>query len=110
MKTGNTRGCGCIKKSSGEDKICSLLQELGITFNTEKTFEDCRNPKTNGLLRFDFYLPDYNICIEYDGEFHYKARNVGWDTEEKLKSTQYRDNIKTQFCKDNNIKLIRIPY
>lgn len=110
LKTGNTKSCGCIKKSSGEDKICSLLQELNIIFDAEKFFNDCKNPKTQRLLPFDFYLPDYNTCIEYDGELHYKTKNTGWDTEEKLKLTQYRDNIKTQFCKDNNIKLIRIPY
>ena len=60
-------------------------------------------------MPFDFYLPDYNICIEYDGELHYKSIDF-YGGEEELMKQQNRDNIKTQYCKDNNITLIRIPY
>ena len=99
--------CGC-SKSKGEIVISSILNNLKIKFDKEKIFKNCINPETNCPLRFDFYLPDYNCCIEYDGEQHFLI--AGWNTKEKLKKTQYRDNIKTQYCKDNNIKLIRIPY
>lgn len=68
--SGKTQSCGCLV-SKGEEKINFILQELKIKFNTQKTFNDCINPKTNTKLRFDFYLPDYNCCIEYDGKQHY---------------------------------------
>lgn len=105
--SGHTSSCGCIK-SKGEEKISKILVSLNIPFKKEKYFKDCKNPKTNTYLYFDFYLPQYNCLIEYDGEQHYIAR--GWNNELKVKDTQYRDSIKNKYCKDNNIKLIRIPY
>lgn len=74
---------------------------------TEYTFKNCVNPKTNNVLFFDFYLPDYNICIEYDGEQHYKKTRWSHDDFEERK---YRDSIKNQYCLNNDIPLIRIPY
>lgn len=108
LKDNSTISCGCAL-SRGEALIQKILSELNISFTPQYTFKDCINPKTNFLLKFDFYLPDYNCCIEYDGEQHFRALG-GWSTEEHLKETQYRDNIKNQYCKKNNIKLIRIPY
>lgn len=99
--------CGCSKLSSGEYKIKELLESLNLSFEMQKTFYNCKNPKTNTKLRFDFYLPDYNCCIEYDGEQHYKETTMCSDS---LSDRQFRDNIKNKFCKDNEIKLIRIPY
>lgn len=96
--------------SKGEDLIDYLLQESGFVYERQKTFEDCINPKTGYKLRFDFYLPDYNACIEYDGEQHFKYKNNGWNNEENFKKTTERDGIKTKYCKEKNIKLIRIPY
>ena len=60
-------------------------------------------------LPFDFYLFKYNILIEYQGEQHYKPRKK-FGGEEGFKNTVIRDNIKKQYCKNNNIKLIEIPY
>lgn len=57
-------------------------------------------------MPFDFYLPEYNCCIEYDGEFHYKITTLNND----LKSQKLHDKIKSDYCKLNNIKLVRIPY
>ena len=93
--------------SKGERKVKEILENKGILFEQEKRFGDCRNPKTNALLSFDFYLPDYNLCIEYDGIQHFEETT--W-RHESLEDGQYRDSIKNQYCKDNNIKLIRIPY
>ena len=67
-------------------------------------FKDCIY---QAQLRFDFYLPDYNCCIEYDGIQHFKRTNFSHDNFEER---QKRDEIKNQYCKDNNIVLIRIPY
>lgn len=99
--------CGCIQGSNGEQKIHHYLFNKNITFEREKTFDNCLNLNTNMNLRFDFYLPDYNCCIEYDGEQHFKESSMCNDS---LEDRQMRDQIKTQYCKNNDIKLIRIPY
>jgi len=66
-------------------------------------FDGCININK---LPFDFYLPEKNICIEYDGEQHF--RNIFSD--KSFKETKINDNIKDEFCIKNNIFLIRIPY
>lgn len=109
LQRGHKLSCGCIK-SKGELRISDLLTDMNIEYETEKIFTNCRNPKTNQQLRFDFYLPDYNCCIEYDGEQHFKYSNKGWNTQNNFEQTKYRDLIKENFCKTNNIHLIRIPY
>ena len=60
-------------------------------------------------LKFDFYLPDYNCCIEYDGKQHFEPIDYFGGKNGFIK-TQERDDIKNQYCKNNDIKLIRIPY
>ena len=57
---------------------------------------------------FDFYLPDYNKCIEYDGIYHFQTTRR--TTEKDLKEQQKRDKIKNDFCQKNNIPLLRISY
>ena len=61
------------------------------------------------LHDFDFYLPKDNICIEFDGPQHFKATDLFGGKEELIK-TKFRDNIKNEYCKINNINLIRISY
>lgn len=58
-------------------------------------------------LRYDFYLPDHNLLIEYDGKQHDKWIE-GWITEENFVKQQYHDKLKNKYAKNNNIKLIRI--
>lgn len=101
--------CGCERiNSKGENKIIELLKQYNIPFETQKTFESCRFPDTNRLAKFDFYVNNQYI-IEYDGELHYQY-STGWATKEKMEKIQEHDEIKIQWCKDNNIPLIRIPY
>jgi len=60
-------------------------------------------------LSFDFYLSDYNMCIEFDGEQHFKpVAYFGGDKRHEIQMK--RDKIKNEYCKNNNINLIRIPY
>jgi len=73
----------------------------------EYSFDDCLSPKGN-KLRFDFYLPNNNLCIEYDGEFHF--HEYEHIPKEKFNTLQLHDKIKNEYCKQNNIKLLRIPY
>ena len=106
--SGNSKTCGlCNKISLQEELIASLLKELNIKYIPQYSFEDCINPKTNYKLKFDFYLPDKNILIEYDGEQHFIQNEY---FKENLIDIQFRDNIKNEYCKQNNILLIRIPY
>ena len=62
------------------------------------------------MARFDFYLPEKNIAIEYDGVQHFKQGNGCYDNQEKIQKTKEHDEIKNKYCKLNNICLIRIPY
>lgn len=110
LKTGNTKGCGCIKQSYGEEYIAHYLKNNNIEYEQEYIFKNCVNPKTKTPLRFDFYLSAYNICIEYDGIQHFIYTDKGWNTKQHYEDTIYRDNIKNQYCKEHNIKLIRVPY
>ena len=103
----------CNHRSNGEQKISTLLDNCGIVYEYEKRFDDCLNPKTGYKLSFDFYLPDYNCCIEYDGEQHFFAeynKTNNFFDKEKAQSIQYRDKIKNEYCRKKKYKLIRIPY
>ena len=113
LKSGHTISCGCIS-SKNEMKVGKTLKELKYDYLPQVSFEDCKDV---GLLRFDFgiYKNDKLLClIEYDGEQHYMPVKFGSMTDEeaeqKLLDTQRRDNIKNQYCKNNNIPLLRIPY
>lgn len=99
------RGCPKCNESKGERKIRYFLESNDICFETQKTFYDCRNIKP---LPFDFYIPILNTCIEYDGEQHFKEVKVF--TKQNLEQIKLHDSIKTIYCKQNNIRLIRINY
>jgi len=89
-------------------KIAQLLLEANIPFETQKTFESCRFPDTKALAKFDFYVNN-KYLIEFDGIQHFDSR-FGWNSEANFKNIQKRDKFKDEWCKKNNIPLIRIPY
>jgi hypothetical protein len=66
-------GCPQCNKSKGEEIIRRWLLKNNVKFKSEKTFINLCGAG-GGLLRFDFYLPDDNICIEYDGRQHFDKR------------------------------------
>ena len=109
-----------MKESYGEKLVAQVLVDMGLIpedciiqrtcDNREKTFEDCTNKKEGKScrrLRFDFYLPEQNTLIEYDGEQHFVERGKFG---EKFESLKRNEAIKDEYCKDNNIKLIRIHH
>ena len=99
-------GCPKCKSSKGESRIEKYLFDNNIKFVYQKKFIRCVHKKQ---LPFDFYLPDFNICIEFNGMQHYKPiKHFGGD--KAFKKQKLRDSIKTKYCEDNGIKLIRIPY
>lgn len=84
------------------------LQEHSVEFVREYTFEDCRYKRA---LSFDFCSKNSNgemVLIEVDGMQHFYTST--WTTKEKLAENQHRDKIKDDYCKEHNIKLVRIPY
>lgn len=109
LLSGKSCSCGCTK-SKGEEKIIDILNNLNIKYETQKIFKNCQFSNTGGFAKFDFYLPEYNLIIEYDGEQHFQYQNNGWNNKENFEKTQQRDQFKNQWCKENNISLIRIPY
>lgn len=90
--------------SKGELAIQEVLENKSILFIKEYSFKDCRDKRP---LRFDFYLPDYNICIEYDGIQHFTKTNF---SRENLTTRQLHDKIKDEYCQANHIKLVRFNY
>lgn len=109
LKDGGTQTCGCSHFSLGEDKIKEILNRYNVTYETQKRFETCRFPDTNALAKFDFYLPQQHIIIEYDGEQHFHAIDF-FGGEEGFFKRQAHDIYKNKWCKMNNIQLLRIPF
>lgn len=105
--------CGfCSSSMSLQEKyIYDFLKEHNINFVFQKTFPDLKDVKN---LIFDFYLPEYNLCIEYDGEQHYNTHFYETmpidDPLDKFKYMKKHDEMKNKYCADNGIELLRIPY
>lgn len=107
LRAGLVLSCGCLH-SKGEAKIEKILNNLNIIFIKQYHTDELKSEK-NHYLYFDFYLPDNNIIIEYQGEQHYQNIH-SWYNEEGFNQLRQRDEQKRIFCKNKNIKLIEIPY
>jgi very-short-patch-repair endonuclease len=108
----NKSGCPKCRESKGEKKIRLYLESYNVEYIKNKRYKDCRDKNP---LPFDFYIPTKNLLIEFDGEQHFNHMRFGnmgrcKDKEEYLRKIQYRDSIKTNYCLNNNIKLLRIKY
>jgi hypothetical protein len=99
----NGRGCPICKTSKGELVIKKWLDGNDIEYYHQHKFSDCKNKLP---LPFDFYLPNDNTCIEYNGRQHYEPI---WG-EKDLGRVNLTDNIKKSYCEKNKIKLITIRY
>lgn len=108
-KTGAT-GCPECNASKGEMSIKEILEKYNINYVPQKIFDDLKDIRH---LKFDFYLPDFNTAIEYDGEFHYytinNCKNIE-QAENNHSNLVKHDNMKNEYCSSNGINLIRIPY
>lgn len=105
----NNGGSGCplcSNISNGEKRIKSILNEMKIYYDSQKTFDDCRYEQR---LRFDFYIPKYKLLIEYDGIQHFKSINF-FGGINALNEYNKKDIIKNEYAAKNNIPLLRIPY
>lgn len=104
-------GCPCCKESRGEKKIRQWFDAHNIKYKYQHSFIGCKDKK---VLPFDFYLPLFNMCVEYDGVQHFQpvdfaGKGDDW-AEEQFANTQKHDKIKNKYCEDNGIHLLRIPY
>ena len=93
-------------ESKGENIIDNYLKSVNINYIRQYKFDNCKNKRK---LPFDFYIPDYNVCIEYDGIQHYESVKRFGGVDNLLK-IQQKDKIKNEYCLNNNIRLIRIKY
>lgn len=112
LSNGNTKSCGCIKRSYGEAIIQEILDNNKISYEREKIFKDCYYENICNKCRFDFYI-DNKYLLEFDGIQHsdkYKSSKNSWFTEEKLSRIKKIDEYKNEWCKRHNIPLIRIPH
>ena len=97
--------CPYTKYSKLSNFVFLLLKKKGIKFIPEVSFEKCRHHKK---LPFDIFIND-NMLIEIDGKQHFIV-NCFFGGDAEYKNLCIRDSIKNQYCKDNNIRLLRIPY
>ncbi len=101
------QGCPeCKQNSKGEEYIKNYLERNKIKYIRQKSFQNC---KYINKLNFDFYLPDMNTCLEFDGIQHFKPiKEFGGEKEFNL--ILKRDECKNKWCFENNVNLIRIRY
>lgn len=100
------KGCPKCNESHGEKTVSRWLDTQYIEYVPQYTFDDCRDKQP---LPFDFYLPKFNITIEYQGCQHYNPVEF-FGGQSYLEYIQYHDKIKSDYCAKNNIQLICIPY
>lgn len=99
--------CSECSMSEGEKIIFNFLNYNNIEFEYEKTYDGLVGVG-KGNLSYDFYLPNCNLLIEYQGEFHDKTAQI--QTSEELKRQQEHDRRKREYAKNNGIKLLEIWY
>jgi hypothetical protein len=100
-------GCPMCANSHGEKQIDKYLHNANIKHEHQKTYDNLLGSR-GGLLSYDFYLPDYNLLIEYQGEYHDgTARN---QTDEEFARQVLHDKLKAEYVDDNNIELMEIWY
>lgn len=103
-------GCPKCRSSHNEKRIRQVLIEKNVVFLEQHRFDDCRSKYP---LPFDFYLPQLNTVIEYDGLHHFKPVPFSGSEQEsnnRFNVTVAHDLIKTKYCYVNNIKLLRVSH
>lgn len=93
--------------SKGEKKIYDYLNENGILFKSQKRYSDLRGIK-GGMLSYDFYLREYNLLIEYQGEHH--DGTCRQQSKKEFEIQKNHDKLKREYAESNNIELFEIWY
>ena len=108
LKNGSSLSCGCLNMSHGELIIFNLLTKANINFIREYVISDLFYKRKGSKCRFDFFV-DNKYAIEFDGLQHFQLVDQAYFTHD-IEEIKKLDELKNQYCKDNNIPLIRIPY
>jgi len=96
----------CVSKEGYHEKLVRDIFEDTLGKKFVKVRPDfLKNPKTNRNLELDGYCEELKLAFEYDGEFHYKDLKSN-----DIVKTKERDALKDKLCKENGVKLIRVPY
>ena len=102
-------GCPFCKRSIGEERVSRFLVEHDIEHIEQYRIKNDNLFCENTIMIVDFYLPNQNIIIEYNGQQHYIPLNV-FGGIERFEGQQERDMSLRQYCKEHKIRLIEIPY
>lgn len=100
-------GCPMCANSHGEKRIDKYLHDLDVLHKHQKEYEDLRGLR-GGLLSYDFYLPDYNLLIEYQGQYHDGTAHN--QTQDEFEVQILHDKLKKEYADDHNIELMEIWY
>lgn len=95
-----------IPHNSRAKDVEIILDQLNILYEKEKTFD---NLKYKNKLRFDYYLPKYNLCIEFNGAQHYEYIEHFHKDEDEFNEQKLKDYIKSEYCRAHDIHLIELP-
>ena len=101
------QGCPICNESHGEKYIRNYLDNHSIKYIPQKKFKDLKD-KT--YLSYDFYLPEYNMLIEYQGIQHFESISFNGMDNSNLEKQQHHDNLKRKYAKDNGYKLLELKY
>lgn len=111
----NSVGCSkCLHSNPnrGETKIAKWLDAHCIRYTFQKSYPDLYWKSSQGRLKYDFWLPDFNTLIEFDGEHHFLpiSWNKSIDGQTRLAEQQTKDTLKTKYAEEHGITLVRIRY
>ena len=102
-------GCPICAESKGEKRISQYLLDNSIEFQRQVTFDGLVGLK-NGLLSYDFYLPKYNLLIEYQGQYHDGSIIDNRNKSDALDRQLEHDKRKAEYAKKKKIRLLEIWY
>ena len=103
--------CGCpeCSMSAGEIIISQYLKEHNISYIPQYQIKISKDINSSGIAKVDFYLPEHNTFIEYNGIQHYiPIKHFGGEI--KFKQQLLRDEYIRQYCNEHLINLLEIPY
>ena len=101
-------GCPYCNLSKGERDVSVFLDKNNIKYIQQKKYKDLIG-LGGGKLAYDFYLPDYNLLIEYQGRQH-KEPVKGFMEGELFEYVKEHDRRKKEYAKRHNIQLLEIWY
>lgn len=103
-------GCPKCKESHGELKVEEYLKNNKICYKAQYPVKLEQKMFSRNNLKIDFYLPEYNTFVEFNGEQHYKFKKMFHKSKEGFNKQVERDKRLKDYCKENKIKLIVIKY